>query len=174
MQDRAQDMREYRHLEALPLHPAPEVDAAEHRLRVTGAVSVPASYSVEELLREHQLSIVRDFDCEEGWVVEGVRCRGIPLATLLDRAWPKADARWVKLSSGDFSITLPLEEARAALVAVVMDDEALPVEHGGPMRLLVRGGQCFTSIKWLESVELTTEDTGGTAREIALRRIGKL
>jgi DMSO/TMAO reductase YedYZ molybdopterin-dependent catalytic subunit len=163
----------YEHLDALPVHPAPEVDVARHRLRIEGAVDVPAVYSAADLSGEQQLSIVRDFQCEEGWEVEGLRWRGVRLGPLLDHARPKDGAAWAALSSGDFSITLPLEEARDALVVLEMNDEPLTATHGGLIRLLVRGGACFTSIKWLERVEVTMDDAGGTAREIAMRRIGR-
>jgi DMSO/TMAO reductase YedYZ molybdopterin-dependent catalytic subunit len=161
------------HLDMLPEHPAPEVDQASHRLRIDGAVEAPAAYSATDLAGEQQLDVIRDFQCEEGWEVEGLHWRGVRLGALLDIARPQAGAGWAKLSADDFSITLPLEEAREALVALELNDETLTAAHGGPMRLLVPGGECFTSIKWLERVEVTTEDAGGTAREIAMERIGR-
>jgi len=167
------DQPTFERLEALPVHPAPDIDVDAHRLRIDGAVDAPAEYSAGDLLGAQQVDIVRDFQCEEGWEVEGVHWRGVRLGALLDHARPRKDAGWAKLSCEDFSITLPLDEAREALVALSMNDEPLSVTHGGPMRLLVRGGECFTSIKWLERVEVTTEDAGGTAREVALRRIGR-
>jgi DMSO/TMAO reductase YedYZ molybdopterin-dependent catalytic subunit len=161
------------HLEMLPEHPAPEIDQQAHRLRVDGAVEAPAAYSSADLAGVEQTDLVRDFECEEGWEVDGLHWRGVRLGALIDLARPAAGAAWAKLSADDFSITLPLAEARDALVALQLEDAPLSVSHGGPMRLLVRGGECFTSIKWLGRVEVTTEDAGGTAREIAMGRIGR-
>lgn len=160
-------------LDALPVHPTPDLDAARHRLRIAGAVERPAVLTADELRARAQTTIVRDFDCEEGWTVPGLSWSGVPLAALIDGAEPRPEATWVTLASGDFATTVPLEEVRDALVVLDLDDGPLPFEHGGPMRILVPGGACFTSIKWLDRIELTAAPAEDTARHIALRRIGR-
>lgn len=160
-------------LDALPEHPAPTLDPDAHLLEVTGAVESPAIYSAADLARLDHRTVDRDFACEEGWVVPDLHWSGVPLATLLDRAWPHQDARWVMLGAGDFTITLPLDEARKALLAVELDGQPLTVAHGGPVRLLVPGGPCYTSIKWIDRIEVTAQHFDGTARRVALLRIGR-
>ena len=48
-------------------------------------------------------------------------------------------------------------DGRDALVAVGMNGEPLPIEHGFPVRLVVPGLYGFVSAtKWLTEIELTT------------------
>lgn len=159
--------------DALPVHPTPDFDGSRHRLRVAGAVERPAVLTAEELRARAQATLVRDFDCEEGWTVHGLSWSGVPLTALIEAAHPLPDATWVTLAAGDFATTVPLDEVRDALVVLDLEDAPLPFEHGGPMRILVPGGACFTSIKWLDRIELTAGPAEDSARRIALRRIGR-
>ncbi len=45
---------------------------------------------------------------------------------------------------------------------------------GRRCRLVVAGKDCFVSIKWVDYIEITAARPAETAREIALRRIGRL
>lgn len=161
-----------RRLDSLPVHPSPDVDRRRHLLRVGGAVRVPAAYRVSELARLARTAVTADFSCIEGWVVPQQSWGGVTLKVLLDLAMPHERARWVELGSGDFTITLPLADAEHALLALELGDEEVPVEHGGPVRLLVPGGECYTSIKWLDRIELLTAPREGTAPSTARARIG--
>jgi DMSO/TMAO reductase YedYZ molybdopterin-dependent catalytic subunit len=161
-----------RQLESLPVHPSPDVDPHRHELRIGGAVRVPAVYRASELARFARTTVTADFACLEGWVVPEQRWGGVALKVLLDLAMPFEDARWVELGSGHFTVTLPLADTEHALLATELGDEELPVEHGGPVRLLVPGGECYTSIKWLDHIALITAPREGTAPGIARARIG--
>ena len=167
------NVRTRNQLDALPVHPTPDIDPHGHLLRVSGVVESPAAYSAADLLECPRAEVVEDFGCEEGWEVPMQRWAGVRLGSLLDRSHPGPDAAWVTLGAGDFSIALPVAEARKAIVALSLNGEALPVVHGGPMRLIVPGDRCYTSIKWLDRIELTAETASTTARTIALRRIGR-
>lgn len=160
-------------LDALPEHPAPDIDVEAHLLRITGAVQAPAAYSAADLRTLDHQDITRDFYCEEGWTVPDQRWDGVLLGGLLDRARPVEGAGWVTFGDDAFSITLPLEEARAALIALELNGETLTTVHGGPMRLFVPGGACYTSIKWISRIEVTSEPLDATARDVAMRRIGR-
>jgi DMSO/TMAO reductase YedYZ molybdopterin-dependent catalytic subunit len=65
-------------------------------------------------------------------------------------------------SVDDFTVGFPVEAAydgREALVAVGMNGEPLPFEHGFPARLVVAGLYGYVSAtKWLSQIELTTWD----------------
>ena len=91
----------------------------------------------------------------------------MPLATLLDRAGVQAGATQIVGRSVDgFTAGFPTEvglDGRTALVAVAMNGEPLPAEHGFPARLVVAGLYGYVSAtKWLDAIELTTwEDFDG-------------
>src|SRR5207244_7355520 len=86
--------------------------------------------------------------------------RGVPLATLLDRAGVKADATQIVGRSVDgFTVGFPTEkvrDGRTALVAVAMNGQPLPAKHGFPARLIVAGLYGYVSAtKWLPDIQQT-------------------
>ena len=50
----------------------------------------------------------------------------------------------------------------------------IPPEYGGPVRLIVPGGDCFMNIKWLDHLELRNEPGPNTAKTIALGRLASV
>ena len=171
MPDRLPADAQQRVLDALPVHPGSGPDPAAWRLRVDGLVGQPLDLDLGDLAAMPQQLMVDDFSCLEGWTVPGLRWRGVAVAELLDRAGVPPEAAWVQLSADDFSLPLSIEEARTALLALEVNDEPLPGEHGGPARLVVPGGECFTSIKWTERIEVRAEAGDNSARRIALDRL---
>ncbi|MDE3110159.1 MAG: molybdopterin-dependent oxidoreductase, partial [Acidobacteriota bacterium] len=156
----------------LPVHefPRPESDRV-HSLRVDGLVHSRLELILADLQQLSQHDLVDDFTCLEGWSVPKVQWSGILLKDVLSFAKPLPEARYVQASAGNFSFPLPLERAGQALLAIRLDENLLSREHGGPVRLIVPGGDCFTSIKWLDRLELLAEPGPNTAKEIALGRL---
>jgi hypothetical protein len=98
-----------------------------------------------------------------GDLVGNARWLGVPLADVLNRAGVRDDAEQVVGRSVDrFTVGFPVEavfDGRDALVAVGMNGEPLPLEHGFPARLVVAGLYGYVSAtKWLASIELTGWD----------------
>ena len=171
MTDQSSAAGELHVLDALPVHPGDAPDPAAWRLRVDGLVETPLDLDLSDLAALPQQLMVDDFSCLEGWTVPGLRWRGVAVAELLDRAAAPPEAAWVQISADDFSLPLPIEQARAAVLALEVNGEPLPAEHGGPARLVVPGGECFTSIKWTERLEVRAEAGDNSARRIALARL---
>lgn len=91
---------------------------------------------------------------------------GVRLNALLDAAEPSAAARFARIvarSTRAHASSLPLSDLKDLdpLVALTVDGEPLPPEHGGPVRLVVPGRYFYKSVKWLERVELLAEDRLG-------------
>ncbi|HZU06880.1 MAG TPA: molybdopterin-dependent oxidoreductase [Chloroflexota bacterium] len=154
---------------SLPLHRVPA--AIPSQLRVDGLVEQPLALTVADLEALPQRTVVDDFTCLEGWTVPGLVWEGVPLEALLALVQPRPEAQWVQASAGEFTMPLPLAEARGALLALRLNGQPLPKEHGGPLRLIVPGRECFTSIKWLERLELRAAPGPDTARQIARGRL---
>ncbi|HZB00854.1 MAG TPA: molybdopterin-dependent oxidoreductase, partial [Actinomycetota bacterium] len=86
---------------------------------------------------------------------------GTPLADLLDEAGVQPSAtQLVSRSVDGFTIGTPtsvLTDGRDAMLAVAMNGEPLPLEHGFPVRMVVPGLYGYVSAtKWLVDLELTT------------------
>jgi hypothetical protein len=145
---------------------APRPDDSPWRVTVEGDVQASCSLSLCELESLPQVEQVVDIHCVTRWSKPAVRFRGVPLAALLARAQPTAEARFasfVARSARDHSTSLPLADAVAlgALVALSADGAALASERGGPVRLVVPGRYFYKSLKWLERIELLAEDRLG-------------
>ncbi len=67
---------------------------ADYRLAVGGLVEQPAEYSLDALRAMPARTQITRHDCVEGWSCIG-KWKGVPLAALLERAKPQAEARFV-------------------------------------------------------------------------------
>jgi hypothetical protein len=88
---------------------------------------------------------------------------GYPIRELLARAKPTSEADMVLSHSSDgFSASSPLEaltDDRNAILAIGMNGEPLPLEHGFPARMVTPGLYGYTSAtKWITEIELSTFD----------------
>ena len=83
---------------------------------------------------------------------------GYPIRTLLERAGPQPDADMVLSTSSDgFTAGTPLTaltDERNAILAVGMNGEPLPLEHGYPVRMVVPGLYGYVSAtKWVTTAQ---------------------
>jgi DMSO/TMAO reductase YedYZ molybdopterin-dependent catalytic subunit len=163
------DIREH-----LPLHGVPTADrerSARGMLRIDGLVARPIELSQAHLTRLPHAVLEEPFTCEEGWSVPGLRWGGLRLADLLALAEPLPAARYVRVGAGPYVAPVPLALAAAALLADELNGEPLSIEQGAPWRLVVPGGACYTSVKWLDRLELTAEPGEHTAQRLAGARL---
>lgn len=164
------EMREREVRPTLPLHQFPEGYTWPDVLRVDGLVRQPLALTLADLAAFPERIVIDDFSCLEGWTVPAVVWRGVPLEAVLARAGIEPLARWVQVSAWDISVPLPLAESGSALLATHLGETPLPPAHGGPVRLVMPRGQCYTSIKWVERLEVRREPAANTARAMALAR----
>ncbi|NND85391.1 MAG: molybdopterin-dependent oxidoreductase [Acidimicrobiia bacterium] len=143
----------------------PAVPLDEWQLKVKGMVDRPFELSFEELLQlpmvERHVTISCVSNDVGGRLVGTATWLGVPLERLLDKAGVQEGAtQLVGRSLDGWTAGFPTEVAfdgRDALVAVGMNGEPLPMEHGFPARLIVPGLYGYVSAtKWLEEIELTT------------------
>ncbi len=95
-----------------------------------------------------------------GPYVGNARWIGVPVADLLAEAGVRAGADAVKSTSVDgLTIGTPLAaltDGRDAILAVAMNGEPLPFEHGFPVRMVVPGLYGYVSAtKWIVDFEVT-------------------
>ncbi|MFD4398290.1 molybdopterin-dependent oxidoreductase [Kitasatospora sp. NPDC058478] len=143
----------------------PRIDPRAWSLRLHGMVDRPLVIGFDDLLAlgleelDHTLSCVSN---EVGGPYAGTtRWLGASLPALLRRAGVRSGAeQLVGRSQDGMTIGTPVEtllDGRRALLAVAMNGEALPVEHGFPCRTVVPGLYGYTSAtKWLVDLEVTT------------------
>lgn len=143
----------------------PRVDPTDWSLEVRGMVERPFRLSYDELLAMPHVETDITLSCVSnevgGNLVGNARWQGVPLQVLLERAGVRSGATQLLGRSVDgFTAGFPTELALTlpqALVAVAMNGEPLPVEHGFPARIVVPGLYGYVSAtKWLSVIELTT------------------
>ncbi|GGP32233.1 oxidoreductase [Streptomyces libani subsp. rufus] len=152
----------------------PKVDATAWRLRIHGkGVRRPATYSFDDLLRRELIERDITLTCVSNEVggpyVGNARWTGVRLADLLAECGVKPPSRGgradqlVSRSVDGMTIGSPVEDVmdgRDAMLALGMNGEPLPFEHGFPVRMVVPGLYGFVSAcKWIEDIELTTFDS---------------
>ncbi|MCF2572124.1 molybdopterin-dependent oxidoreductase [Brevibacterium sp. UCMA 11754] len=142
----------------------PSVGASSWSLRIHGMVDEEVTITMAELLElpleEHRVSLTCVSNEVGGDLVGNATWLGYPVRDLLKRAQPKDGADMVLSTSDDgFTASTPLEvltDDRASLLAVGMNGEPLPRDHGFPARLVVPGLYGFVSAtKWVTDLEVT-------------------
>ena len=143
----------------------PQVDPATWRLKITGLVDHAFELTYDQLLAMNLVEEYVTLTCvsnEVGGDLAGnSKWLGVPLADVLTHAGVQASADQIVGRSVDgFTAGFPVSAAndgRVALIAVGMNNEALPIAHGFPARLVVAGLYGYVSAtKWLNEIQLTT------------------
>lgn len=141
----------------------PRIDPATWRLQIGGKVDAPLSFSYDDLLSMPQVSAPITVACVSndvgGDLIGTAVWQGVELRTLLERAGVQAGGDQIVGRSVDgFTVGFPTDVAfdgRAAVVALGMNGEPLPIVNGFPARLVVEGLFGYVSAtKWLHSIEL--------------------
>jgi DMSO/TMAO reductase YedYZ molybdopterin-dependent catalytic subunit len=149
----------------------PQVNPDTWSLTIKGMVDTELTFTYEDLLARATTIAPVTLSCVSnpigGGLVGNAVWQGVPLSDLLEEAGVQQGATQIRSASVDgWDCGFPTEAAfdgRTALVAVGMNGEPLPVDHGFPVRLVVSGLYGYVSAtKWLKEIELTTfEDFDG-------------
>ena len=144
----------------------PSIDVSTWSLRVHGMVDRETTLTFDELvalpLVERYVTIACVSNEIGGNLVGNTKWTGVRLTDVLDIAGVKPGATQIVPRSVDgwtagFPTSWVTGEERDALIAVKMNDQALPSAHGYPARLIVPGLYGYVSAtKWLAELELTT------------------
>ncbi|CAA9336765.1 MAG: probable sulfite oxidase [uncultured Nocardioidaceae bacterium] len=143
----------------------PDVPVDGWRLRVHGMVENELDLSFDDLLErglvERRITLTCVSNPVGGDLMGNALWLGVPVHQLLAEAGVVDGADAVRSTSADdWTCGTPLavlaDPGRGALVAVGMNGEPLPVEHGFPARLVTPGLYGYVSAtKWLVDLEVT-------------------
>jgi DMSO/TMAO reductase YedYZ molybdopterin-dependent catalytic subunit len=145
----------------------PIVDIDHWTLRIDGMVDKELELTFDDLLAmpliERDITLTCVSNSVGGPYVGGARWVGVRLADLLELAGVQAGVDQIFSTDVDgMTIGTPYElatDGRDAMIALGMNGEALPREHGYPARMVVPGLYGFISAcKWIERITLTTYD----------------
>jgi DMSO/TMAO reductase YedYZ molybdopterin-dependent catalytic subunit len=143
----------------------PDVPVEGWTLRIHGMVDTELELTFQDLLDrglvEKRITLTCVSNPVGGDYLGNATWLGVPMHQLLAEAGPQEGADAVKSTSADdFTAGTPLQvlmdEQRGAMVAVGMNGEPLPLEHGFPARMVTPGLYGYVSAtKWLVDLEVT-------------------
>ena len=111
----------------LPVHSSGQRGPGVAVLRVDGLVGRTLELTESDFDGLPQREVTADFTCEEGWTVPAVRWWGINLEFVLALAEIDPQAQWVQASAGEFTVPIPLQDARKALLATAWEMPLYPL-----------------------------------------------
>lgn len=141
---------------------------ADFRLSVGGLVEKPAQYTLEQLRALPSRTQITRHDCVEGWSCIG-KWKGVPLSALLKRAKPLPRTQFVVLRCFDSMDTptpggpdsryyesIDFDDAYHAqtILAYDLNDQALPVSNGAPLRCRIERQLGYKHAKYVHTIEL--------------------
>lgn len=142
----------------------PDVPLDSYLLRIHGMVERPLELTFADLLArplvERRITLTCVSNPVGGDLVGNATWLGIPMRELLQEAGVQPGADAVRSTSADnFTAGTPLSaltDDREALLAIGMNGEPLPLEHGFPVRMVTPGLYGYVSAtKWLVDLEVT-------------------
>jgi len=137
------------------------------RLQVEGLVARPMSFSLDDLKHLPVENHITLHACEEGWsyIAEWT---GVPLSAVLNRVETRPEARYLAFipfanasqSTGVVRVlwdTIDMADALhpQTMLAYGMNGEALPADHGAPVRLRLSRHLGYKNTKYLAKIIVT-------------------
>ncbi len=143
----------------------PVFDPASWRLSISGLVEQPTSLTYDQLRALPRVEQVSTFHCVTGWTVQNVHWGGVRLHDVLAAAGPLASAHALEFISMEEPyvdyLTLQQASLHDVMLAYEMDGQALPREHGAPVRLIIPEMYGYKNVKWLQGISVVAEAGSG-------------
>jgi DMSO/TMAO reductase YedYZ molybdopterin-dependent catalytic subunit len=142
----------------------PQLDPEQWTMTVDGLVESPTTWTWRQIHALPGSAYFGDIHCVTTWSKLDTTFLGVSVDVLLGIARPTPEAAYVMAhSTTGYTTNLPLEDVTGEKAWVVWeyDGRPLPVEHGGPVRLLVPHLYFWKSAKWVTRLELMAADRPG-------------
>ena len=145
----------------------PAIDPTGWQLRIHGLVERELTLTFDDLLARHRTQAWITLNCVSnpvgGPLIGNAWWSGVLLKALLAEAGVRPGADAVLQTSADgWTCGTPLSaltDDRGAMLAVAMNGQPLPIDHGFPVRTIVPGLYGYVSAcKWVVDLEVTTMD----------------
>jgi DMSO/TMAO reductase YedYZ molybdopterin-dependent catalytic subunit len=159
------------HWPVLDLGDQPEISREAWRLEVDGLVEAPQVYTWDAFMSLPQTEDTSDFHCVTTWSRMDNRWRGVRFADIAARARPLPEAGFVLTTGYDedtgsgepYTTSLSLDDALEPDVLIVHTWEGapLPIEHGGPARMITPQLYAWKGTKWIRRITFLREEVRG-------------
>jgi DMSO/TMAO reductase YedYZ molybdopterin-dependent catalytic subunit len=143
----------------------PQVSASTWQLKIHGMVDNPMTITYDDLMKmpmiDQDITLTCVSEAVGGNYIGNARWQGTLLADVLRKAGIQSGADQIVMRDPKGMTigvaTDPVMDGRKSLLAVGMNGQPLPQEHGYPVRVVVPGLYGYVSAtKWVVDMELTT------------------
>jgi len=138
----------------------PKFDPNKWSLIIDGEVDKPLSLKWNNFLSLPTIVSLSDFHCVEGWSVLDNKWEGVAFKTIVERASPKDNVKYVFFTCDDgYTTSLPLAELLDddVLLAYKLNEKPLQAEQSAPLRLIVPKKYAYKSAMWLRKITFTSK-----------------
>ena len=155
----------------------PDIDPSQHRLLIHGMVDRPVELTVDEIKLLPSVTRVCFLECngnsgsmfeKNALTVQDIHGRsscaewtGVPLSVLLNEVGIQKGGDWLVAVAADPSRhghSIPVGKAMEdGILAYAQNGEALRLENGYPLRLILPGWSGRISVKWLNRIKVVDE-----------------
>jgi len=136
------------------------VDMGNYRLKVSGLVENPASFTFNETINNYQnYKKVVTLHCVEGWSVT-ILWEGVLLRDLIQEVGVSPNATTVVFHAYDgYTTSLPIDYImdEEIILAYKMNGVPLPPERGAPFQLVAESKWGYKWIKWVTEIEISDD-----------------
>lgn len=148
----------------LDLGTQPPFDLKAFRFKVWGEVARPLDLSWDDFRALPRVGLLADFHCVTRWSRLELTWEGVHVREIMKRAGvdPGAKAAMAHCAEGyTTNILLSDLDQDDVILADTLDGKPLPLEHGGPLRLLVPQLYGWKSAKFLTGLQFLAQDEPG-------------
>jgi len=136
------------------------VDMGNYRLKVSGLVENPASFTFNETINNYQnYKKVVTLHCVEGWSVT-ILWEGVLLRDLIQEVGVSPNATTVVFHAyHGYTTSLPIDYImdEEIILAYKMNGVPLPPERGYPFQLVAESKWGYKWIKWVTEIEISDD-----------------
>lgn len=141
----------------------PKIDTENWQLRVWG-LATEKTFTWADILAMPQNSFTEDFHCVTTWSKLDVQWTGIKVTDFMKQV--DIDPQAVHIMEhcyGGYTTNIALDDflREENFFAHTLFGEPLPVEHGGPLRLVVPHLYAWKSAKWINGLEFLSHEELG-------------
>ena len=155
----------------------PNINPEQHKLTIFGMVDRPLVLTMADIKRLPAVSRIHFLECNANGSPETVRkakniqeahgltsCAewtGVPLSLLMQEVGVRGDPKWIMAMSADTSnhaSAIPMEKVMSdGMIVYAMNGDALRIDHGYPLRLLLPGYGGRINVKWLDRLNVVDQ-----------------
>ena len=125
-------------------------------------MGVPLVLSYADISKYHTVTKAAILECPE-FFTDIAEWTGVPVSTLLEEVRVGGEATHVSFHAIDgYQRTFPIAEVlrEGVFLALEVNGQILPKEHGYPLRLVIEGKEGNAWVKWVNHVNLTRLEPG--------------